>query len=67
MAMNVGESSAVNRLVSWIVGELGVDGKPIDEEMAMEAAALLAESAYKKLWAGYHGEQVRDLWRKRRL
>lgn len=65
MALTVGESHDVLRLLDWILGlepeGRGLSRPPTPDE-ARECAARLADKAHKALMAGRDGARVRRDW-----
>lgn len=66
MALTVSEASAVNDLIDYITGARGSSGRTDEEwnDVARDAAALLADKARQKLMAGIDGPEVRRRWRR---
>lgn len=67
MPLNVGEANAANQLIAWILDGRREFGDVVTDDDARDAAALLADSANKRLMAGTNGDRVRALWIDRRL
>lgn len=62
MALTVTEAMAVNRLLQWVLEPTGA-GEPLaDSAGARTAAALLADSAHKRLVAGLDAAAVAARW-----
>lgn len=65
MALNVSESTAVLKVVDFLVHTPGRERKPTSSEV-LEALVILTDSAYEKLAAGPRGDDVRRAWEKHR-
>ena len=66
MALTIGEASAVNTLIRWVLNERDAVGDPIDPSDAGNAACILARSAHKTLMAGLDEDTVKFHWKQRR-
>ena len=66
MAMTVTEAHAFNRLMDWLFKSKDLQGKPISNAEAKEAAKTLAASSHKRLMAGISPDQLDGRWRHRR-
>ena len=55
------EANAVNRLIDHVTNHPDHTNTFTTRAEAIDAFALLAEHAYKKLYAGYNGERARRL------
>lgn len=63
----VTEACALNTLLQWVLQDLyPLNPIPTSEE-AMEAAATLAEKARRTGASRYSAEQVRRLWKEKKL
>lgn len=60
MALNVGESSAVNTVIHHLVGDRRFNGQPVSRQDAIDALVLLTAAARKTLSAGYSADSARD-------
>lgn len=68
MALNVTESNALSTVLRYLFGRRRLDhaAMPTDEEM-VEALAVLADSANKRMQAGMTGDDIREAWPTRRI
>lgn len=55
--MNIGESCDLNILLRFVLGDT-----EIESGQARNAACVLADQAFRKLQAGYRGDQVAEEW-----
>jgi hypothetical protein len=65
MALTISEARDVNTLLDWMLGLSRLHSTLTEEEYeqaAQDAAARLADEAYRALSAGLNGDRVRAAW-----
>lgn len=62
MPMNLGDASATNALLHWLIGTPRETLGPVTAAEARIAAETLAASAYKRLDTGFNSGDVRQSW-----
>ena len=62
MSMTNAEANAVNQLLDWLLEHVKPQREKVTFDEAKAAAVLLADHAYKQLYAGIDGRYVAQLW-----
>lgn len=62
MALTASQSNDVNTLLNWVMDHPNHLGEHVNAQQAEAAAQRLADAAFRTLYAGLSGQDVRRLW-----